>query len=76
MTRLTRAANRTVSMKFNLSLLGDMPERIEMVTRPGETRAAFIRSAIENEIIRRSEIKIKQREAERNRTTLVKNLSR
>jgi len=60
---ITRAANGSVSKSINLPLLGDMPERLESVRAVGETRVAFIRTAINNEIARRSE-----GEAENNRT--------
>ena len=42
-----------ISRNINLPLLGDMPERIEEVQRPGENRVSFIREAIQNEIVKR-----------------------
>lgn len=54
-----------ISMSVNLTLLGDMPERMWAVQKDGETRLNFIRVAINNEIARRNRIK---NEAENNRT--------
>jgi predicted DNA-binding protein len=49
-----RSPNGTVTMHVNLSLLGDMPQRIDQARETGETRAAFIRGAIERELERRA----------------------
>lgn len=56
-----RSPNRTVSKHINLTLLGDMPERIDQARDDGETRVAFIRKAIEFELVRRAQ----EREATR-----------
>lgn len=57
-----RSPNRTVSKHINLTLLGDMPDRIDEARDEGETRVAFIRKAIEFELVRRAQ----EREANRN----------
>jgi hypothetical protein len=42
-----------ISKSVNLTLLGDTPARMKAVQEPDETRVAFIRTAISNEIDRR-----------------------
>jgi len=63
---MIRSPNGTVSKNINLALLGNMPERIDQARDAGETRAAFIRVAIERELERRAcreEIALQKREA-------------